>query len=194
VQITYALGPRTQIAASYIVTIQNQLQSTTQNLQYLTYDVNGRPIDSRTGLPFVGFNSIFGEQNTLFRDKPANFSVTHEFVRSAFTVAVTYETRQSITGFFATETQAGGLIQFTHEISPNLHFTTLIGYNDERSQGEFFSGGEHARIINANIFINCDLSDTTKLFATETYLRKISNINGNSFQTNQAIVGLRKDF
>jgi uncharacterized protein (PEP-CTERM system associated) len=194
VQVTYALGPRTSVSASYIVAIQNQLQSTIANLQYLAYDVNGRPIDSRTGLPFVAVNSGFGQQNTLFRDKPLNFSVSHQFVRSGITLSTTYEKRQSITGLFAEQSELGALIQFTRDLTPVMNCTAEAGYNDERSTGEFVNGGEHARIITLNFFLYYHLSEKGMIFASDTYLKKISNIPSASLQDNQAIIGLRKDF
>lgn len=193
IKIKYALGPLTTVSASYIVTIQNQLQATIDNLQFLAYDSRGNPIDSRTGLPFVAASSIFGTRNVLFRDKPATVAVAHQFVRSGLTISATYEKRQSITGVFAEDTAIGGLIEYSRDISPQLNCIIDVGYTDHRSKGLFPSGNEHARLISADFSLRYRLSETARIFIREDFLKKLSNISDFRFRTNQLIIGVNKD-
>jgi hypothetical protein len=193
IQIKYALGPLTNVSASYVVTIQNQLQATIDNLQYLAYDSHGSPIDSRTGLPFIATSSIFGTQNVLFRDKPLTLAIAHQFVRSGLTLSATYEKRQSITGLFAEDTAIGGLIEYSREITPALNCIIDVGYTDHRSKGVLPSGNERARLLNFDFSLRYRLSETATIFLREDFLRKLSNIPEFKFRTNQLIIGVNKD-
>lgn len=194
IKIQYALGPRTTFSANYQVDIQNQLQSAVQDIRYLTFDAAGNPIDSRTGLPFVGLNSVFGTRNVLFRDKPLIVAISHQFTRSGLTFSATWERRQSITGFFAEDTAIGALLQYSREISPQTNCMIELGYTDHQTKGAVQNGAEHAQIINAGLALYYRLSDSTTLVLRETYVRKISSIPAFNLETNQAIIGLKKEF
>jgi len=78
--------------------VQNQLQSTLQNLQYQTQTASGAIVDSRTGLPFNPVDQAFGSQNYLSRNKSFNLSVTHQFVRSSVVVSLVSTQLEALTG------------------------------------------------------------------------------------------------
>ena len=124
VQAGFELGPRTNVSASYLVSVQNQLTASLQNLQFLTYDKFGNPIDSRTGLPFAAVNQSFGSQNVLFRDKPALVSISHQFTRSAVTLTGQYEVRNSLTGVSQQSQVLGATINYSRQFSPLVRNTS----------------------------------------------------------------------
>jgi hypothetical protein len=194
VEITYALGPRTAVTANYDVNVQNQLQSTLANLQYLTFDINGRPIDKRTGLPFVANNSVFGEQNVLFRDKLGTITLSHQFMRSGLTFTATYENRSSVTGFATRDTSIGAQVQFARDLTPNVNCTIDAGFTDHRTSGAVANGPEHARLFNADFSLYYHLSEATSFVLTGTYVHKSSNIAKSTFTTEQFLVGMNRDF
>jgi len=193
-KMTYALGPRTLVTASYVTKVQTQLQAISDSLQFLTFDPSGRPIDSRTGLPFVGVNSIFGSQNALFRDKPLLLSVNHQFVRSAITATFTYETRSAVTGLPAKDTAIGGAISYTRELTPVLNCNVDFEFTDHKSTGAVGFGAEHAKVINTSVLLEYRLSDTATAKLAGTYLRRSSSIPANNSTTTQVSVGVKKEF
>jgi hypothetical protein len=194
VQIMYAFGPRTTFAATYLVQVMNQLQSTLENLQYLAFNQFGQEIDKRTGLPFISNNSLFGEENVLFRDKPLIVALTHQFVRSAVTISATYEERESVTGLPTRDTAIGGSIQFSRDLTPLMVLTADAGFTDHQAKGEIVGGAEHAQIINADITLTYKLSETANFSIRESFVRKNSNVLQSGFSTEQVLVGLSKEF
>jgi hypothetical protein len=194
VQIAYALGARTKLNGSYNVNVQNQLQSTLANLQYLTFDQNGNPIDKRTGLPFFATNSIFGEQNVLTRDALGVLAISHEFYRGGATLSGNYESRSSVTGFTTRDTAIGVALQFARDLTPQLSCTLDLGYTDHRSSGAILSGPEHARLTNVGFSFFYHINPTTSFVANGTYVHKRSNLPNANFTTEQIVIGLNKDF
>jgi uncharacterized protein (PEP-CTERM system associated) len=193
VQVGYALGQRTKVSASYLVTVQNQLTSTLQNLRFLTYDQFGNPIDSRTGLPFSAVNQTFGSQNVLFRDKPAILSVSHQFMRSSVTLTGQYEDRTSLTGLSSESKTLGVSINYSREFNPLLQGTLNVAYADNTSTGVGAFTGEAKTIsLSASLFYR--LSDTTTINIIGNYFNSMSNVPTNGSTTQQLTVGLRKSF
>jgi uncharacterized protein (PEP-CTERM system associated) len=193
VQVGYALGSRTNISASYLVSVQNQLTSSLQNLRYLTYDPFGNPIDSRTGLPFSAVNQTFGSQNVLFRDKPALVSVAHQFVRSAVTLTAQYEVRTSLSGIATNDAILGATINYTRQFSPLLQGNMSVGYTENVSK----TAGQpdnRSRNISLSGSLLYNLSDTTTINVIENFFKTSSGIAANNSQNQQLTVGLRKSF
>jgi uncharacterized protein (PEP-CTERM system associated) len=193
IQAGYAVGPRTNISASYVVSVQNQLTSSLQNLKYLTYDQFGNPIDSRTGLPFSGVNQSFGSQNVLFRDKPALLSISHQFTRSAVTLTGQYEVRNSLTGVSQQSQALGATINYSRQFSPLVQGNVSGGYTQTKSTAvgapESRSG---AITLTGQVLYN--VSDTTTVTVVEQFFRNISNDSAQNSLTQQLTVGLRKSF
>jgi hypothetical protein len=193
IQAGYALGPRTNISASYLVSVENQLTASLQNLKYLTYDQFGNPIDSRTGLPFSGVNQSFGSQNVLFRDKPALVSISHQFTRSAITLTGQYEVRNSLTGVSQQSQALGATINYSRQFTPLLQGNVGGGYTQTKSRTvgtpESRSG---AVTLTGQVLYN--VSDTTTVTVVEEFFRNISNDSTQNSLTQQLTVGLRKSF
>jgi len=193
-QLTYALGQRTTLTASYITKVLTQLESFADNLQYLTYNAAGQPIDSRTGLPYVGISNIFGSQNALFRDKPLTIAINHELERSGITATLTYEVRSSVTGAPARDVAFGGSLGYFRELTPLLKCNIDFEFTDHRSSGAVEFGAEHAQLLNANFWLEYKLSETATARLAGAYLQRISNITANDATTTQVTLGLKKDF
>ncbi len=193
-EMSYVPDPLTTIRASYLVTVQNQLQTAAQNLQYLTYDLLGNPIDSRTGLPFNLVNQTFGSQNVLFRDKPALLSLSHEFLRSNVSVTATYEVRSSVSGVPSNDTAWGGTISYSRNIRPDLVGNINIGYQTHTTTGAPGTSSQITRNINATASLNYTINEKTTFTLTESYLQAASNIRTSDTTTNQLTVGLRREF
>jgi uncharacterized protein (PEP-CTERM system associated) len=193
IQAGYALGPRTNIGASYVVTVQNQLTAALQNLKYLVYDQFGNPIDSRTGLPFSAVNQTFGSQNVLFRDKPALVSLSHQFTRSAVTLTGQYEVRNSLIGVQQNTDALGATINYSRQFTPLVQGNVSLGY----TQSTFRTAGapeQRAQSTSLSGQLLYNLSDTTTVNVVENFFRTISNNSTNNSQAQQLTVGLRKSF
>jgi uncharacterized protein (PEP-CTERM system associated) len=193
IQAGYALGPRTNISASYLVTVQNQLTASLQNLKYLVYDQFGNPIDSRTGLPFSAVNQTFGSQNVLFRDKPALVSLSHQFTRSAVTLTGQYEVRNSLSGVQQDTDVLGATINYSRQFTPLVQGNVSLGYTQSTSRT---AGAPEQRAQSTSLSgqLLYNLSDTTTVNIVENFFRTISNNSTNNSQTQQLTVGLRKSF
>jgi len=192
-EFSYERG-RTKIAASYIVTLENQLESALQNVQFLAHDAFGNAIDSRTGLPFSLVNQTFGSQNVLFRDKPALLTVTHAFSRSAITLSVTYDVRSPVNASAASDSALGVSIGYSRDLTPLIKGSTSIGFTDHISSGVLGSNSEHAQIVNAGASLNYQISDRTTANVQETYYHRTSSIPANDASNNQLLIGLRRRF
>jgi uncharacterized protein (PEP-CTERM system associated) len=193
IQVGYALGPRTNISASYLVTVQNQLTATLQNLKYLTYDQFGNPIDSRTGLPFSAVNQTFGSQNILFRDKPALVSISHQFTRSAVTLTGQYEVRNSLSGVQTNTEVLSGTINYSRQFSPLAQGNVSLGYTQAQTK-TFGAADNRARSFSLSGQLLYNLSDTTSINVVENLFRTINNDSQNNSLTQQLSIGLRKSF
>ena len=192
-QAGYALGPRTNITASYLVTVENQLSASLQNLKYLVYDQFGNPIDSRTGLPFSAVNQTFGSQNVLFRDKPALVAISHQFTRSAVTLTGQYEVRNSLTGVQQNTEVLGATINYSRQFTPLAQGNVGLGYTQSTSTTSG-SPENRAHSISLSGQLLYNLSDTTTINVVENFFRTLSNNSTNNSQTQQLTVGLRKSF
>jgi hypothetical protein len=193
IQVGYALGPRTNISASYLVTVQNQLTATLANFKYLVYDQFGNPIDSRTGLPFSAVNQTFASQNILFRDKPALVSISHQFTRSALTLTGQYEVRNSLSGIHIDTEVVSGSINYSRQFSPLAQGNVSLGYTQSETN-TFGSPPDRARSFSLSAQLLYNLSDTTSINVVENLFRTINNDSQNNSLTQQLTVGLRKSF
>jgi hypothetical protein len=193
VQVGYAVGPRTNISASYLVSVQNQLTSALQNLRFLVYDQFGNPIDSRTGLPFSAIDQSFGSQNVLFRDKPALVSISHQFTRSGVTLTGQYEVRNSLTGISEQSQTLGATINYTRQFTPLVQGNVSVGYtrNTFKTAGTPASRSGSLSLTGQVLY---NLSDTTTITVVEDFFRNISNDSAQNSLTQQLTVGLRKSF
>ena len=193
IQAGYALGPRTNISASYLVTVQNQLSSTLQNQRFLTYDQFGNPVDSRTGLPFNAVNQTFGSQNVLFRDKPFLISISHQFERSAITLTGRYEARNTLTGPASSDKTYGVTVNYARTFNPLLTGNFNIGYTDNKVTA-VGAVTDDVRSITLTASLFYRLSDTTTFNIIENYYKAVSNVPSNGSLTQQLTVGVAKSF
>jgi uncharacterized protein (PEP-CTERM system associated) len=193
IQAGYALGPRTNISASYLVTVQNQLTSTLANQRFLSYDQFGNPVDSRTGLPFNAVNQTFGAQNTLFRDKPALLSISHQFERSNVTLTGRYEVRTTLTGPEMSDKTYSVTVNYSRDFTPLINGNFSVGYTDNISTGLGVLPSDVSSIsLTASLFYR--LSDTTTFNIIENYYKAVSNVPSSGSLTQQLTVGLAKSF
>lgn len=193
--IKYDLTPRTHIWADYSIAVENQLQSNLQNIQFLGRDTLGNPIDLRNGTPFINSgNLLFGDQNTLFRDKVASISFSREFIRSSLTLTAGNERRQPLSGGTSADTAWYGNVTYSRELTPSLRGYADLGYSLHDYGGLADGSTQHDRLINADVSLSYQINPT--LVATTTYslFRRDSNVSGYSSTTNQIMIGIRKDF
>jgi len=193
VQVGYAIGPRTNISASYVVSVQNQLTSTLQNLRYLIYDQFGNPIDSRTGLPFSPVNQTFGSQNILFRDKPALISISHQFERSSVTLTGQYEVRNSLSGIQIDNEVTSGTVNYTRQFSPLMQGNVSLGYTQSKTR-TFGSADNSAHSYSLTGQLLYNLSDTASINIIENLFRTINNDSQQNSLSQQLTIGFRKSF
>jgi uncharacterized protein (PEP-CTERM system associated) len=193
IQAGYALGPRTNITASYLVSVENQLSATLQNARFLTYDQFGNAVDSRTGLPFSAVNQTFGSQNVLFRDKPAVINISHQLVRSSISLTAQYEVRTSLSGPASSTEVFGATINYTREFTPLINGNVRIGYVQSTSSG-FGSLTSHNESISVSAALFYQLSDSVTINVIENYFNNTSGLAANESKTQQLTVGLRKSF
>jgi uncharacterized protein (PEP-CTERM system associated) len=193
IQVGYSLGPRTNVSASYLVSVQNQLTSTLQNLRYLVYDQFGNPIDSRTGLPFSGIDQSFGSQNVLFRDKPALISLSHQLTRSSVTLTGKYEVRDSLSGVSINTKAMSASLNYTRQLTPLIQGNMNLGYTHITSK-TFGSPEEDSDSVSLSGQLLYNLSGTTTISVVEDFFRTTSSTPASSSQSQQLTVGLRKSF
>ncbi len=191
-QVGYQLGPRTTLMASYVVTVQNQLTSTLQNLRYLSYDQFGNAIDTRTGLPFSGVNQTFGSQNVLFRDKPATITLSHQLFRSGVSLTANYEVRQSLSGPKQSDRAWGLSVNYNRELTPLIQGSFGVGYTTHISS--VLGSSERANNFSANASLFYNISETATVTLTETYFGLTSNVPTDVFSDEQFTIGIRKSF
>jgi uncharacterized protein (PEP-CTERM system associated) len=192
VQIGYALGPRTNLIVSYVVTIQNQLTSTVQNLHYLTYDQFGNAIDSRTGLPFSAVNQTFGSQNVLFRDKPALITLSHQFFRSGISLTASYDVRESLSEPKQSDRAWGLSVNYNRDFTPLIQGSVGFGFTNHLSSG--LGVTEHTKNYSATASLIYKISDTATATLTQTYYGLTSNVPTDTFSNEQLTIGIRKSF
>jgi uncharacterized protein (PEP-CTERM system associated) len=190
-KMTYSLGPRTIITANYLVQIENELESSLLNLQYLTYNALGQPIDSRTGLPFSLVNPSFGSQNVLFRDKAAQVTVVHQLERSAITLRVVYEKRSEVTGPVAGSAAETVDIGYSRAMSPNLNGSVDIGFTNSRASGVIANPYDRQNLVDLGFSLYWTLSETASVYLNGTFYKPVSNASTQQ-TTNQVVLGFRK--
>jgi uncharacterized protein (PEP-CTERM system associated) len=191
-QVGYQLGPRTTLMASYVVTVQNQLTSTLQNLRYLSYDQFGNAIDTRTGLPFSGVNQTFGSQNVLFRDKPAMITLSHQLFRSGLSLTANYEVRESLSAPKQSDRAWGLSVNYNREFTPLIQGSFGVGFTSHNST--VLETTEHANNFNATASLFYKISETSTATVTETYYGLTSNVHTDTFSNEQLTIGIRKSF
>ncbi|HTJ62450.1 MAG TPA: TIGR03016 family PEP-CTERM system-associated outer membrane protein [Alphaproteobacteria bacterium] len=191
-QVGYALGPRTNLVMSYVVSVQNQLTSTVQNLRFLTYDQFGNAIDSRTGLPFSGVNQTFGSQNVLFRDKPALITLSHQLFRSGITLTANYETRESLSEPKQSDRAWGLSVNYNRDFTPLIQGSIGVGFTSHVSS--VLGVTEHVKNYSATASLFYKLSDTATATLTETYYGLASDVPVDTYSNEQLTIGIRKSF
>lgn len=194
-RLTYDLAPRTLITASYVVAVQNQLQSTLQNLQNQSQSPSGAIVDSRTGLPFNPVDQAFGAQNYLSRNKSFNLALTHQFVRSAIVLSVVDTKLQALDGSTQNNETWGTTITYSQELTPKLQGSVDIGYNNTKlgvTTGAAFSfPSGYAHYINADASLAFQINETLSANIRYSFFRRSGVL---SQTTNSLLVGLSKGF
>ena len=195
VHIKYDLTPRTHISGNYTITVENQLQANLQNLQFVSHNSVGNPIDIRNGLGYNNTDSqFFGQQNSLFRDKQATFSFTREFTRSSVTVSVGNEQRAALSGIQTSDNAWYGQITYNRDLTPSLSGYADINYSTQSSNGLLSTIKQQDNNINADISLTYQINPKLSTTATYSLIQRSSNVDGLNATTNQFIIGIRKEF
>ena len=195
--LTYDLATRTVITASYVVQVENQLQSVLGNLPFLTFDKFGNPIDSQTGLPFNAVNQAFGQQNSLFRSKDAEVSITHEFTRGTLTLSAYDQRRLTVSGASISDDSWGITTSYTRDLTPVLKGNADISYHDFQNgafAGFVGTSNQDDRYISADAGLSYNINDSLTANVIYSFNRRISRTLNNSETTNQLMIGIRKYF
>lgn len=92
---SHSLSRRTTFRAQFTeaqITVQRLVN---QNLNFLTVDVNGDLIDSRTGLPFDSGNPDFGLQSDTIRRRAFNATLVGTRGRNTFDLSANWQARKT---------------------------------------------------------------------------------------------------
>src|SRR5262249_30171041 len=152
---------RTTLTAYYTVQVENNLQTVSANNPFLSFNALGQAIDSRTGLPFNPAFQPFGQQNNLFRDKNADITIAHQFLRSTIALEVYNDSREQlgsavgnnqavgVVGNGGTQSSTGVTVRYTRELTPVLTGHADLGYvTNQFSNDGFQARGQHDQYIN----------------------------------------------
>jgi uncharacterized protein (PEP-CTERM system associated) len=190
-QLGIQLAPRTQLAAYYIVDVKNQLQANFQNLRYLRYDQFGNAIDSRTGLPFSATNQTFGQENVLFRDKAGAITLTHQLIRSSFSLGATYESRHTLTGLAGNDLAWGFDGSYSRDFTPLITGNLNLAYTFHTVTG-FGALTNRTENLDLGASLIYTISDTASANITERYFGVSSGNPANTSMQQQLSIGLSK--
>ena len=194
--LNYTLLERTLINASYLVQVENQLQSAFTNLPFLTHDQFGRPIDSRTGLPYNPANQPFGQQNTLFRDKSAQVNITRQMIRSTISLSVYDDTREPIDGTASTDESWGMSVTYHRDLTQTLGANLDLGYNTHLYGASVLTGtgGGTDHYLNADFSMSFAINQYLNANMIYSHYRRFSTQSDNSSTVDQLTLGLTASF
>jgi uncharacterized protein (PEP-CTERM system associated) len=206
-QINYGLAPRTTVTAYYTVQVENNLQTVSANFPFLTFNALGQPIDIRTGLPYNPANQPFGQQNNLFRDKHAEVTISHQFIRSTLALEVYNDSRDQLGGAIGnnavtgvvgsggTQSSTGVTLLYTREITPVVTGRADVGYvTNQFSNTGFQATGQHDQYLNFDAGLTFNINATLSANMTYSHFRRISTFENNSVVINELAIGITKSF
>jgi uncharacterized protein (PEP-CTERM system associated) len=194
--VKYDLTPRTYVTADYNVSVENQLQANLGNLQFPGLNSLGDPIGSHAGQAYgIGESQLFGEQNTLFRDKVATVSFVRQFTRSTLTVTGGSERRLPLSGGGSADNAWYGGVSYSRQLTPSLSGDAALDYSVHSYDGGGLAGqAQRDRLIDADASLTYSISPTLSANIRYSFFRRDSSLESFSATTNEITIGIRKEF
>ena len=188
--LTYRVGAKTTLTASYTETIQRSSQQLANQLSDLTVDPNGNLIVASTGLPFVPGDPNFGVSNNAFRERNFTMSLAGSRGRSSFTAQTFVQNRKTdATG--GDETVIGGSASLSRALtrkasaSVNLSFTnTDFGTADGRKDNLFTASLSYSYLLVGGLSASLSY----------TFSNRASTVDVNELRENVATLRVTKSF
>jgi uncharacterized protein (PEP-CTERM system associated) len=188
----YQLTPRTAITASYTDTLGTQLENLQRQLNQGVVGPSGTFINGQTGGPLFGSTNQLPVQPGVFRFKTFSASANTEFSRDTVSATVTVSNQVSsgaaVTG--QTTSQSTGLsLQWSHDMRPDLRWTTAASYNVVTGG---FGGNSTSFAFNTGLLYT--LSESLSASVRYSFFRTTSQNALFSLYEDIFVVGVTKTF
>ena len=184
----YALTARTLISLDYSNTVGTQLENLQRQLNGTTLDANGQAINAQTGGPqFLAANGL-GVQTGVFRFRTFNASVQTTLTRDTLSAAFTWSEQASLSGFSNTTDYKTIAVAWSHELTPDMTFSTGASYSIIRRP----AGADNA--YSFAMALRYVLTPSVSLSARYTFFDRISGVPGYSMYENALLLGITKQF
>lgn len=210
-----AFGGHTRVSFDYSNTVGTQLENLQNQLNNSAVNANGRLVNAATGGPnFVATNAL-GVQNGVFRFSTLNAALTSTWQRDTFQAIATWSVQTNLTpgtiqsGVFldpatgrfitisqpisgtnqSTDLKTAALI-WTHELSPDLTFSSSASYTFIRQSG----GLGNQNFLATAAGLQYALSTSASVSARYSFFDRSSNVPGYTYYENVLLLGFTKQF
>ncbi len=189
--LTYKVGPRTTLTATYEEDIETQQQSQNSNLVNVLRLPDGTLVDRNTGLPADPNDPRFNFDDDSFKSQSFSLGLSGTRGRNTFNVSGFHETREFGTGG-RTETNWGLGASLNRRLSPSMSAGVAANFSNDSGGGT--SGGGEEQTLDANAFVGYNFSQT--LTGSLNYNFSNTNEEGknNDITENIVSVSLNKSF
>jgi uncharacterized protein (PEP-CTERM system associated) len=182
----YAVTPLTTAFASYVEGIATPQQAILGNLAAAAETSTGSIVNAETGLPMSLYNSQFALQNDILRFGTFTGGLIADLSPNLFTVTLTRQTIQSLTGATPNDSSIGGVIGWSRAVSPLTTVAASVAY--------FHHELDNEASYDASLSVAHSFTET--LFGNLRYefAKLDSEEAGRSFYQNAMTVSMRKLF
>jgi uncharacterized protein (PEP-CTERM system associated) len=199
--LQYQITPQTTFTVRYSEDVSTQQQLALQGLGFISTDpVSGQLIDNRTGLPFVGRDPRFDQNNQVFLQRQLDVSLRAIRGRNTFIINAFFTRRNTNVADVTTsndeERSAAGSFVFTRSVSRVTDATASLYYSRTSN-----NGGGSGRTWRADASIRTQLNETLTATAGYAFIDNRSegeqffnNLSTGTYRENVVFVSLRKAF
>ncbi|MBL8838109.1 MAG: TIGR03016 family PEP-CTERM system-associated outer membrane protein [Alphaproteobacteria bacterium] len=199
--LSYQITPQTSLTASYSESVTTQQQLALEGLGFITTDPNtGQLIDSRTGLPFIGRDPRFDQNNQVFIQRQYQASFRALRGRNTYIINFFYTTRDTDitqdTASNQSQRSYSGSVVYSRQISRATDANASAAYTRSTT-----NGGGNNRTLRFDINVRYQMSRTLTATAGYAFLDRdaqgqqlFANQSTGSFRENVLFVTLRKSF
>ena len=188
----YQLTARTTITGTYSDTLGTQLENLQRQLGQGSVGANGSFVNSQTGGQLFGNTNAAAIQPGVFHFKTLSATIATQLNRDTLSATLNTSNQVSAGGTAAAQasSQTNGIImQWTHELRPDLRWTTSASYN-VISGG--FLGASQSIAINTSLLYT--LSESLSGSARYTYFRSASSSALRNLYEDIFVLGVTKTF
>jgi uncharacterized protein (PEP-CTERM system associated) len=189
----YAVGGMAVLSASYSETTTTQQQQLFQNLSTATQITPGIIINQTTGLPTFISNPNLALQNSTIRSQNLQAGVTLTGIRNTYSLTLNRTEQSGLTGTSLTQTTTGGVITWSHELSPYTTAALSASYSGTDSGAIAGVPGTNTDASTLGLSFNFALSETLSAAASYAMSYQTGGIGG-SVLVDLFTVSLRKNF